>query len=178
MFLLEVARSAIGTHLRHKSLRPPETENPLFLEKRGVFVTLHDAAGELRGCIGRVAATEPLIETVSQMAIEAAFHDPRFFPLKEEELEKVSLEISVLSELRKMNSPDGIEVGRDGLLIQRGAASGLLLPQVATENGWDRQTFLTYTCRKAGLPADAWKEKETELYTFTAEILSERALHD
>ena len=171
--LLKAARSAIEAHLRDQVPSLPETENPALLEKRGAFVTLHDVGGDLRGCIGRVASTEALIQTVSQMAVEAAFHDPRFLPLKKEELESVSLEISVLSQVRRMNDLHDIEVGRDGFLIQKGFASGLLLPQVAAENGWNRETFLAHACMKAGLPPAAWKEEDAEIYTFSAEIFSE-----
>ncbi len=140
-------------------------------------MTLHKEKGELRGCIGRLEPTEPLMQTVSQMAVEAAFRDPRFSPLREEEWEEVSLEVSVLSDMRKIQDIREIVVGRDGLLIQQGAASGLLLPQVATENRWTRELFLAYTCRKALLPEGAWKEAGTEIYTFTAEIFSERGSH-
>ena len=175
LFLLKAARSAIEAHLHDQVSSLPETESPVLWEKRGAFVTLHDTGGDLRGCIGRVASTEALIQTVSQMAVEAAFHDPRFLPLKKEELESVSLEVSVLSQVRRMNDLDDIEIGRDGLLIHKGVASGLLLPQVAAENRWDRETFLAHTCMKAGLSPAAWKEEDTEISIFTAEIFSERA---
>lgn len=173
--LLKVARSAIECYFRKRPLVLPKEQAPTLWERRGAFVTLNDAMGNLRGCIGRVESKDPLIQTVSQMAVEAAFNDPRFLPLREEELPTVSLEVSALSPLSKIRHEEELEVGRDGLLIQRGFASGLLLPQVATENRWTREEFLSYACIKAGLPGQAWKEKETEIYRFTAEIFSEGA---
>lgn len=175
--LLQVARSAIESHFQQKKPLLPTTQSAGLLEKRGAFVTLHKRKGELRGCIGRLEPQGPLVQTVSEMAIEAAFHDPRFAPLRKEEWKEVSLEVSVLSDMRKIQDIREIVVGRDGLLIQRGAASGLLLPQVATENRWTRDLFLAYTCRKALLPEGAWKEAGTEIYTFTSEIFSEGSSH-
>jgi len=174
--LLKVARTAIEHHLAQKPPPPLDQKNPHLWEKRGAFVTLMKE-GKLRGCIGRIEETHPLIETVSQMAIEAAFNDPRFAPLKKEELPLLFLEVSILSSLKKVTDSQTIQVGRDGLLVQKGFFSGLLLPQVAEEYHWTREEFLTNTCYKAGLPADAWKEEDTALYTFTAEIFSEGAPH-
>lgn len=171
--LLTVARSVIESHLYQKPFHLSH-EVPLdLLERRGAFVTLN-TGGQLRGCIGRVEPSEPLIQTVSRMALEAAFNDPRFLPIQKEEWSAVSVEVSVLSSLTKVKTPKEVQVGRDGLLIQRGFTSGLLLPQVATENHWTREEFLMHTCLKAGLPADAWKKEATDIYTFTAEIFSER----
>lgn len=174
--LLKVARSAIEHFLKNKPPLLLDKNYPHLLEKRGAFVTL-TKEGKLRGCIGRIDASHPLTETVSQMAIEAAFNDPRFAPLRREELPIVLLELSILSPLKKLTDPQTIQVGRDGLLIQQGFASGLLLPQVAKEYHWTREEFLENTCYKAGLPAEAWKEEGTELYTFTAEIFSEGTPH-
>ena len=176
ILLLKMARSAIESHLHHRPAALPKEENPALWEKRGAFVSLKKGE-ELRGCIGRVEPTEPLIKTVSHVAVEAAFNDPRFTPLKEEELQKVSLEVSVLSPLTKVRGLEEIQVGRDGLLVHRGFATGLLLPQVAIENRWSKEEFLTYTCFKAGLPGGAWKEEGTDLYTFVAEVFSEDRLH-
>lgn len=172
-FLLKVARSAIERHLGGASLSPEEKGSHLS-EKRGAFVTLH-MRGSLRGCIGRVEATEPIIQTVSQMAIEAAFSDPRFLPLTAEELPSIQLEISILSPRTKIQSLEEIQIGRDGLLIEKGFRTGLLLPQVATENRWTKEEFLAYACMKAGLSGDAWKEEGVTIYTFTAEIFSEES---
>ena len=174
--LLKVARTAIEHHLAQKLPPPLDQKNPHLWEKRGAFVTLMKE-GRLRGCIGRIEGTYPLIETVSQMAIAAAFNDPRFAPLQVEEFPFILLEVSVLSPLVQVKDPLTIQVGGDGLLVQRGFFSGLLLPQVAKEYHWTREEFLANTCYKAGLPAEAWKEKETELYTFTTEIFSEEAPH-
>ncbi len=135
----------------------------------GAFVTLKKH-GELRGCIGFIRAEKPLWQTVAETAREAALHDPRFPPLTAGELSGLDLEISVLSTLRRVTDPAEIRVGRDGIFIVGGGRSGLLLPQVASEFGWDRQTFLEQTCRKAGLPRDAWRDKDVVLYAFTAQV--------
>ncbi|MEE9288017.1 MAG: AmmeMemoRadiSam system protein A, partial [Bacteroidota bacterium] len=118
-------------------------------------------------------AHKPLVETVSDVAVKAALEDPRFVPVTEEELNEVVIEISVLSPLQSINRIEDIEVGRHGLVIERGSCQGLLLPQVALEYHWDREAFLKFTARKAGLAADAWKDPETSIYVFTAEIFRE-----
>lgn len=138
-------------------------------QKAGAFVTLK-SKGELRGCIGYTRAVLPLSEVVQKMAIESAFHDPRFCGIRKEEWKDIEIEISVLSPMRKINSIDEIEVGVHGLYVEKGGHSGLLLPQVATEYNWDRETFLEYTCYKAGLPRDAWKSGDIAIYVFTAEV--------
>jgi AmmeMemoRadiSam system protein A len=138
-------------------------------EKRGAFVTLKKH-GELRGCIGHIIGDRPLAETVATMAVAAAFEDPRFPPVKEEELKDLDIEISVLTPLRRINNVEEIQVGLHGIILQQGGHSGLLLPQVATEYGWDRNTFLEYTCRKAGLPPDAWKDERTTIHVFSADV--------
>ncbi len=126
----------------------------------------------LRGCIGTIEPLNPLYETVAEMAIASAVRDPRFPPLSLEELPFVTIEISVLSPLEKVENIEEIETGKHGLLVRRGFFSGLLLPQVATEYGWDRETFLEHTCLKAGLPPSAWQDERTEIYKFTAEVFS------
>jgi AmmeMemoRadiSam system protein B/AmmeMemoRadiSam system protein A len=138
-------------------------------EPRGAFVTLQKN-GELRGCIGHIVAVSPLVETVSEMAVAAAFHDPRFAPLRADELKDLNIEISVLTPMKRVDTVDEIQVGVHGIYMVKGSRSGLLLPQVATEYGWDRLMFLENTCRKAGLPKDAWKEKETEIHIFSADV--------
>jgi AmmeMemoRadiSam system protein A len=130
--------------------------------------------GDLRGCIGYVRAVKPLRETVAEMAVQAALHDPRFPPVSASELSGIDIEISVLSPLEEVTDVSQIEVGKHGLVIQEGARSGLLLPQVATEYGWDRETFLDHTCLKAGLPAGSWKRKGVVLLKFTAEVFGEK----
>ena len=138
-------------------------------ESRGAFVTINKK-GQLRGCIGYIEGRGPLYKTVEKMAEEAAFRDPRFDPVKERELPELEIEISVLTPLKKITDINEIEVGKHGIYIKKGWNSGLLLPQVATDYGWDRLTFLEHTCQKAGLPANAWKEKNTEIYIFSADI--------
>ena len=133
-------------------------------------MTLHKQ-GHLRGCIGHVRGDEPLYLTVCECAIAAALSDPRFAPVTPEEIPLMNIEISVLSELRLV-SPEQIEVGKHGLFISLQGRQGLLLPQVAVEWQWDRETFLEETCRKAGLPTDAWRCGAT-VEAFTAEIFSE-----
>ncbi|MDI6852226.1 MAG: AmmeMemoRadiSam system protein A [Deltaproteobacteria bacterium] len=172
--LFKVARESIRAHLKNQTPAPPEDASPALCEPRGVFVTLH-RKGRLRGCIGYLEAVKPLLAAVQEMAAAAAFHDPRFPPLQEEELADLDLEISVLSPMQRIFKAEEIEVGKHGLFIERGWARGLLLPQVATECKWDRITFLEQTCCKAGLPPDAWKDPDTRIYVFTAEIFSQRA---
>jgi AmmeMemoRadiSam system protein B/AmmeMemoRadiSam system protein A len=138
-------------------------------EPRGAFVTLRKN-GELRGCIGHITSDRPLAETVAEMSVAAAFQDPRFRPVSSDELKELSIEISVLTPLTRIDNPDELQVGLHGIYMRRNGRAGLLLPQVATEYGWDRTTFLEQTCRKAGLPKDAWKDKETEIYIFSADV--------
>lgn len=138
-------------------------------ERYGAFVTLK-RNGELRGCIGNIVGTASLGETVAQMAKAAATADPRFPPLKPEELKGLELEISVLTPLEPVIDPNDIVVGRHGLFIVYGNNRGLLLPQVATEQGWDRETFLEQTCWKAGLPPGAWRNPGAQIYKFSAEV--------
>jgi len=142
----------------------------------GAFVTLHKY-GQLRGCIGNLIGEKPLYLTVIDMAIESAVDDPRFPPLKLEELKDIEIEISVLSPLEKIDDPKDIILGKHGVLVRKGFRSGVFLPQVAEETGWSKEEFLSYLCsHKAGLPPYAWKEKDTELYIFTAEVFSEKEL--
>ena len=150
---------------------PALDDDPALSVSRGAFVTLKED-GELRGCIGSFFADGPLSVTVRSMAVEAASRDSRFHPVRKDELDKIKVEISVLSSLTRPPSVNDIEVGRHGLYIVKGGNSGVLLPQVPVENGWDRKTFLEETCRKAGLPPDAWKEG-ADIYVFTAEVFGE-----
>jgi AmmeMemoRadiSam system protein A len=148
-------------------------DDSVFREKSGLFVTLTVESG-LRGCIGFITGVEPLKEAVVTLAREAAFHDPRFPPLQRKELESVVIEISLLSPLTRVTDPDGIRPGYHGLVIRSGVHSGLLLPQVATENHWDRDQFIAHTCRKAGLSPEAASRPGTELFSFTADVFSEK----
>ncbi len=174
--LLQLARTAISEILKGGTI----TSRPLdpdFSEPRGAFVTLRKR-GELRGCIGRFESDLPLDRTVAEMAVAAAFHDPRFPPLTREELGEIEIEISVLSPLRRVTDFREIRVGEHGLVVSRGPYRGVLLPQVATEEGWDRETFLGMTCRKAGLSFDSWKQPDIEIQIFSAEVFGERDLDD
>ncbi|MCM8799881.1 MAG: AmmeMemoRadiSam system protein B [Candidatus Omnitrophica bacterium] len=172
--LLEIARKTIEFYLKTGKKLELEETDPLLLEKRGAFVTLHKF-GQLRGCIGNLIGEKPLYLTVQDMAIESAMNDPRFPPLKLEELNDVEIEISVLSPLERVNNAEQIQLGKHGVLVRRGFRSGVFLPQVAQETGWSKEEFLSYLCsHKAGLHPLAWKEKDTELYIFTAEVFSEK----
>lgn len=170
--LLEIAKKAITAKVSNREMPKPAMDLPVLKEKRGAFVTLKKR-GHLRGCIGYIKAVKPLEDTVREMAIAAAFHDPRFPALKSEEIKDLSFEISVLSPLVKISDTNEIEIGRHGLYIVRGHNSGLLLPQVAIEYGWDKETFLRETCHKAGLPSGAWREEEVEIYVFSADYFSD-----
>jgi AmmeMemoRadiSam system protein B/AmmeMemoRadiSam system protein A len=164
-----IARTAIASKcLGHKYPAINIASNTL-KEKRGAFVTLHKK-GNLRGCIGYIRPQKPLHQTIREMALAAAFQDSRFKPVTQSELNDLEIEISVLTPLKKISSIDEIEVGKHGIYIMKDFHSGILLPQVATENSWDRETFLEHTCTKAGLPDTAWKEKNTEIYIFSADI--------
>ncbi|MFH1136066.1 MAG: AmmeMemoRadiSam system protein B [Pseudomonadota bacterium] len=169
--LLETARSAILAALTGTGFTPTENPPPSLMEQRGAFVTLK-TNGRLRGCIGRLETDQPLLATTAQMAVQAAFRDPRFPPLDQSEVKDLTLEISVLTPFEQVKSIDEITVGVHGLLISRGHDQGLLLPQVPVEQGWDREEFLKQTCLKAGLPPDAWKEGAT-VYRFSAQVFGE-----
>jgi len=168
--LLRLARSAISHYLQTGEMLSYQTTDPVLLGRSGAFVTLK-RAGALRGCIGYTLPEYPLWLVVRDVAVKAACEDPRFPPLSASELADVKIEISVLSRLRIVLDPEQIVVGRDGLYIVGHGASGLLLPQVPVENGWDRQRYLAEICSKAGLERDAWKT--SELYSFTAEVFGE-----
>ena len=167
--LHRIVRAAIEAHCRGEAQPHIEVTSSKLKESRGAFVTLHKK-GELRGCIGHIVGDRPLAETVAEMAVAAAFQDPRFPPVKEDELKDLDIEISVMTPLRQISDVNEIEVGVHGIILQRDGRSGLLLPQVATEYGWDRTTFLEYTCRKANLPVDAWKDEDTKIYIFSADV--------
>ncbi len=152
-------------------LPSPQKDFPHLYEKRGVFVTLY-LKGSLRGCIGTIFPEKPLYEEIKEVALSSAFRDPRFPPLQERELEEIEIEISLLSPLQKAKLEE-IEVGKHGIYIKKGYKRGLLLPQVATEHNWDKETFLRHTCLKAGLPSDGYLDPEVEIYVFTAEICKE-----
>ena len=172
--LLEIARNIIKSSLEGAGGKAAPVTDETLKNKRGVFVTL-DKFGQLRGCIGYVKPYYELWDAVEKAAYSAAFEDPRFMPLSQSEFKDIEIEISILSPLKKIKSIDEITVGKHGLVISKGFSSGLLLPQVATEYGWNREEFLKQTCRKAGLPEDAWK-KGAEIQIFSAFVFSEKEL--
>lgn len=172
-FLLDVARKTIIKYVTEGKAPEFTTENPKLMEKRGAFVSLHEKNGALRGCIGYVEPIKPLLHTVADMAVSCSTRDPRFHPVTPDEFPNLDLELSVLSPLEELKDPQKVVVGEHGLMIKKAPYSGLLLPQVATDFGWDRQQFLSETCRKAGLPPDAWRESETTLYAFRAQVFGE-----
>ena len=167
--LKEIAKQSIASALEGKPAPGVQDVPARLQEPRGAFVTL-EKNNRLRGCIGFIHATRPLHETVREMARAAAFEDPRFPPLTREEWPQVEVEISVLTPMQRVTDISQIQVGIHGLYMVRGPRRGLLLPQVATENGWDLETFLAQTCIKAGLPPDAWKDPKTEIYAFSADV--------
>jgi len=171
--LIEAARSAIAERLNGRGACAETAVTPSLLLPCGAFVTLK-VNGGLRGCIGRITASRPLLQTVREVALCSAFEDPRFPPLTPAEWPAVRLEISVLSPFRKVTDVQSIEVGTHGIMIRSGYHSGLLLPQVATEQGWDRETFLRHVCFKAGLPADAWTSPCAQIEIFSALVIHEK----
>jgi len=171
--LLRIARQSVAAVLDGRAAHWKADEfDETLRQPAGAFVTL-TRAGDLRGCIGSIQAIEPLFKAVASSATSAAFRDPRFPPLRPGELEELDLEISVMGPIEQVSNIEDIVVGRDGLIISRGPYAGLLLPQVATEYGWDRQTFLEHTCRKAGLPPDAWRAQDCRIEKFSALVFGE-----
>jgi AmmeMemoRadiSam system protein A len=168
-WLLGLARSTITARLRKEPLPDRQPVPGPLTEIRGAFVTL-TIAGALRGCIGHVIGTEPLWLSVRANAINAAFRDPRFPPLSASELPTIEIEISALTPLWPVSSPDEIVIGRDGLVIERGVNRGLLLPQVAERYGWSPVEFLDQTCRKAGMEPGCWRSNQTRIEAFSAEV--------
>jgi AmmeMemoRadiSam system protein A len=180
--LLGDARESIASKLEGRQPRYSQeaAKSKVLQEPCGAFVTLHklDKVGDpegrsLRGCIGRMTASMPLIETVRVMAREAAFGDPRFPPLEQSELGQCHIEISALSPMSVCPDPQQVKVGVHGLYLVRSGRAGVLLPQVPVEQGWDRQEYLDYICVKAGLPAKSYDAPDATLYTFTAVVFGE-----
>lgn len=170
--LLDLARRAIALAVTRRELPEnfPHSEN--LSQPRGAFVTLH-RNGELRGCIGTTETNEPLAQAVARCAASAALHDPRFSPVNASEVGELQVEISVLSPLAPVR-PEEIEIGTHGLVISDVSHRGLLLPQVAVEHHLTREQFLAETCRKAGLPRDAWRSPDTRIDSFTCEIFADQ----
>ncbi|MDA3956057.1 AmmeMemoRadiSam system protein A [Oceanispirochaeta sp.] len=165
--LIQWIHGVIGSSFAH-----PEPSAPAFLSEMprcGVFVTLH-LGGALRGCIGYIQSDRPLELTIREAAASAAFNDFRFSPLKEEEWKEIDLEISLLSPMEKASSPDELRMGEHGALLKAPRGQGLFLPQVATEQNWNRETFMNQLCRKAGLSSDFWQTGSYTLFRFTARV--------
>jgi uncharacterized protein len=183
--LVRVARQAIGEHLSGKTTAPEEGSTPSLQEKRGVFVTLLEhPGGGLRGCIGLPYPTNPLIEQVKIAAVEAATSDPRFDPIQSKQLrEKIVVEVTVLSPMEPiwvrnpLDLRENVEVGRDGLMIESGNGHGLLLPQVAVDEGFDSEEFLSHCCMKADLPPDAWLTPGIRVSRFQGQVFAEENPH-
>jgi AmmeMemoRadiSam system protein B/AmmeMemoRadiSam system protein A len=172
--LLEIARESVKTAVtEHKLYECPEPGIASLDQERGAFVTLTEK-GRLRGCIGYIAPLKPLYLTVRDVAAFAAIKDSRFRPVAASELGELKCEISVLSPLRRVLDIKQIQVGRDGLVVRRGSEEGLLLPQVAAQEGWNLKTFLEQTCLKAGLPPDSWGDEQTDIFMSTARIFGDQ----
>lgn len=166
--LLELAHTTINSYVRNDHLEEIDIPEPGLQIMAGAFVTIRINRA-LRGCTGYMREDKPLYRVVRDMAISAAASDPRFSPVREDELANLDIGISVLSPLTKVDNFEEIEIGIHGLLIDQNGRRGVLLPQVPAERGWDRETFLTNLCYKAGLPGDAWK-RGASIYSFTAEV--------
>jgi uncharacterized protein len=171
--LLKIARDAVSCAVNSKKLPEYAIKDPALNTKCGTFVTLQ-INGNLRGCIGNITAETPLWQTVRNMAVESALRDPRFYPVTPGELGKADIEISVLSPLRKIKEPEEVKVGKHGIFIKKGFYQGLLLPQVATSYGWERTMFLEQTCYKAGMDKNCYREKDTEIFIFSAVVFGEK----
>ncbi|KAA0257945.1 AmmeMemoRadiSam system protein A [Deferribacter autotrophicus] len=174
-YLLMVARKSIEEKFKGKLFEPKDIPDELNFQS-GCFVSLHDENKNLRGCIGNFRNDINIVFNVRDMAIEAAFSDPRFAPLRRDELEKIDIEISVLTPMQRVRDIEEIVVGKDGLYVVKGFFRGVLLPQVAVQHGWDKYEFLSYTCMKAGLPFDEWKKSDIDIYKFQAIIFDEVSL--
>ena len=180
--LLKIARDTIETYIKEQRVLNFKEDDPALSEHCGAFVTLRkfkhgrelDVGESLRGCIGHIISNEPLYKTVRDMAIASSTQDPRFPPVMINELKALKIEISVLSKPKLIKNIDEFELGKHGVIVQKGFNQGVFLPQVATETGWKKEEFLSCLCsHKAGLPPDAWQDKDTKLYIFEAEVFEE-----
>ncbi len=168
-YLLDLAKQALHACVKGQSLELPKDLDPVLTRKRAVFVTLRKS-GRLRGCIGYLEARDPLYRAVVYMTRAAALEDPRFRPVAPDELDDISISISVLTPMTPVR-PGQVKVGRDGVLIRMSGRAGVFLPQVPVEQGWDREQYLDELCHKAGLPAGAWRDERAKLWSFEAEVL-------
>jgi len=173
---LQLARTAVVEAVSQRKLPDVFPCEGVFAERHAVFVTLH-VAERLQGCIGVIEANEPLGEAIVRCAASAALEDPRFAPMKMDQLDELSIEISLLSPMQPI-APESIEIGHHGLLVRMHAQRGVLLPQVAIEHRLSRQQFLEETCRKAGLHREAWRDPAARLFGFTCEVFSESSLRE
>jgi len=174
--LLDIAKTSIKAAIKHDPKPVVSCNHPDLQGKHGVFVTLK-TRGQLRGCIGHFLSDIPLYQLVSEMAVSSAADDPRFehHRISLSEFNELEIEISVLSPLTRISNPLDFELGKHGIYIKKGFCAGCFLPQVATETGWTKEEFLSHCCsHKAGLPANAWKQKDIEIYIFTTEIIKEK----
>jgi uncharacterized protein len=170
--LLKLARTALEDYFSGRKTLPCDSACDALLARKGAFVSLH--RGErLRGCIGQLYPDQELYRIVQHCIISAAVEDNRFPPVTGGEIKDLEIEISVLSPFRRIKDIEEIEVGRHGLYLVQGSFRGLLLPQVATQNKWDRATFLAQTCHKSGLPESAWRNPQAIIHTFEAEVFSD-----
>jgi AmmeMemoRadiSam system protein A len=170
--LLQLARNTLESHFSTGKIPEYQNARKNLLAHKGAFVSLH-GGGRLRGCIGQLAPERELFKVVQSCVLSAALEDTRFFPVTADEVPGLTIEISVLTPFVRIRDIEEIAVGKHGLLVTRGIHRGLLLPQVATEYGWDRETFLAQTCHKAGLPGSAWNDPDTAVHTFEAEVFSD-----
>jgi AmmeMemoRadiSam system protein A len=175
LYLLNTARNSISSAVGGTSISKTDPRSQFRVEYAGAFVTLLKE-GELRGCMGYTEKVKSLMDMVEDVAAMAATEDPRFAPVLPDELPHIEIEISVLSPMERVDSIEKIEVGKHGLLLEWRRNRGLLLPQVPVEYGWDRETFLNQTSRKAGLSPDGWRLPEAKLFCFTAEVFGEKML--
>jgi len=170
--LLKAARSAISSAIKGSLIPGMKYSGKELNRRSGVFVTLR-IGEDLRGCIGYVEPLFPLAQATQDVAVKAATEDNRFMPLSSSELDKITIEISVLSPLEELKDTENIEIGKHGLVIDAGYTRGLLLPQVASDYKWDKKQFLKHTSLKAGLSPEAWKQKNIKLFTFTVDKFEE-----
>jgi AmmeMemoRadiSam system protein A len=170
--LLDLARRTLESYLTDETTPQYRFAGGALTERKGAFVSLHNG-NDLRGCIGQLSPDAELCEVVQHCVISAALEDTRFMPVTKAELAELSIEISVLTPFHRIRQIEEIEIGRHGLYLVQGHFRGLLLPQVASQYGWDRIMFLRQTCRKSGLPESAWQDPRTFVHTFEAEVFSE-----
>ena len=176
--ILSLARRTIESYVENGIINKYSSKNENLKQHAGAFVTIHKD-GRLRGCIGMIESNLPLFETIIEMAIESSSSDPRFEPVKIDELKALEIEVSVLFPKKRIKNIDEIVLGKHGVIVKRGYASGVFLPQVALETGWTKEEFMRNLCEgKANLPAECYKDKETEVYIFEAQVFSEKGTHD